>query len=139
MGCSHSIQKRYARFDKNVLFCNAVAKTLYKLPTIKRLLAVVLLMLFSLSITPKLFIHALVAHHQDVHLSIDHDGRDQLNKGGFHCNIENLVVELPCLSFPLSFELEIPPFFGDHRAVEGYSFYSSEHFILGLRGPPAVV
>jgi len=93
-------------------------------------------MLFSLSITPKVFIHALVAHHQDVHLSIVHDGADQLNKAGFHCNIENLVVELPCLSFPLSFELEVPQFFGDHRAVEGHAFYSSGHFIFGLRGPP---
>lgn len=98
-----------------------------------------LLLLFSLSMTPKLFIHALVAHHQDVHLSITHDGTDQLNKAGFHCNIENLVVELPCLSFPLSFELEVPQFFRDHRAVERSSFCSSEHFIFGLRGPPAGV
>jgi len=125
--------------ERNILFCNAVAKTLNKLPTIKRLLAVVLLMLFSLSITPKVFIHALVAHHQDVHLSIAHDGTDQLNKAGFHCNIENLVVELPCLSFPLSFELEVPQSFRDHRAVERPSFHSSEHFIFGLRGPPAGV
>jgi hypothetical protein len=124
---------------RNVLFCNAVAKTLYKLPTIKRILAVVMLLLFTLSITPKVFIHALVAHHQDAHLSIDRDGVDQLNKAGFHCNIEHSVVELPCLYFPLSFALQIPSFFGDHRAVEGHSFHSSGHFIFGLRGPPAVV
>ena len=138
MGCSHSIQKRYARFDKNVLFCNAVAKTLYKLPTIKRLLAVVLLMLFSLSITPKMFIHALVVHHQDVNLSIDHDGRDQLNKGGFHCNIENQVVEAPFLFYPISVDLGVPQQFREYQAEAGHQYYSFSHFIFGLRGPPAV-
>jgi len=120
-------------------FATPLQKPLYKLSTIRRLLAVVLLMLFSLSITPKVLIHVLAAHHQDVHLSLRHDGADQVNKAGFHCNIENLVVELPCLSFPLSFEFQFPLFFGDHRAVAGYFFYSSEHFIFGLRGPPAVV
>jgi len=107
--------------------------------TLRRILAGWLLMVFSLGITPKLFIHALVAHHQDVHLSIDHNGADQLNKAGFHCNLENPVVELPCLSFPLFFQLQVPQFFGDRRAVEGHSFYCSEHFIFGLRGPPPAV
>ena len=110
---------------------------MYKLPTIKRLLSGVLLLLFALSITPKIFIHALAARHQDVHLSITHDGRDQVNKTGFHCNVEHLVVEAPCLLCPIAIQLQIPPLFRDHQAEAVYQYYAYGHFIFGLRGPPA--
>jgi len=107
--------------------------------TIRRLLAGVLLTVFTLSIMPKILVHALVAHHQDVHLSIGHDGSDQVNKAGFHCNVESLVVELPCLSFPISIQLAVPQLFRDYQMTADHQFYSFGHFIFGLRGPPTAV
>ncbi len=112
---------------------------LYKASTIKRLSAGVLLLLFMFSITPKIFVHALVAGHKDVHLSIGQEGTDQLNKASFHCDVENLVVELPYLYCPFSFQLEVLRVFRDHQTRPAPQFYSPDHFIFGLRGPPAVV
>lgn len=98
-----------------------------------------LLLLFTFSIAPKVLVHALVAHHKDIHLSIGREGKDQLNKASFHCNVENLVVELSFLYYPLSVQLEVPRSFQDHQATPAPPFYSSDHFIFGLRGPPAAV
>ena len=107
--------------------------------TIRRLLTGVLLLLFALSITPKVFVHALVAHHQDRHLSIGHDASDQVNKAGYHCNVENLVVELPCLIYPISIQLPAPQLFRDYQVEADHQFYSFGHFIFGVRGPPTAV
>jgi hypothetical protein len=95
-------------------------------------------LLFTLSITPKIFIHALVARHRDAHLSIAQEGRDQVNKTSFHCNVERLVVEVPCLLFPIAIQLQVLPVFPDHQAEAVHQYYAYGHFIFGLRGPPAV-
>ena len=95
-----------------------------------------MLALFALSVTPKIVIHALVARHTDSHLDL-HNSADQLNKAGFHCTIDNLVVESPFLDYTVSIELGIPPSFPVHRPAPLEARHSSSHFIFGLRGPPA--
>jgi len=98
-----------------------------------------MLVLFALSITPKIAVHALVAHHKDSHLVVSHDKTDQINKAGFHCQVDNLVVELPYLSYPISIPLVIPVSFRTYQIRIDHPFYSSNHFIFRLRGPPVTV
>jgi hypothetical protein len=106
-------------------------------PTIRSLSAGLLLALFALSVTPKIVIHALVAHHTDTHLDL-HNKADQFNKAGFHCATDNLVVEAPFLDYTISIDLGIAPCFPVHLPVPLQAPSPSSHFIFGLRGPPAV-
>ncbi|HEY4062084.1 MAG TPA: hypothetical protein VGM30_09300 [Puia sp.] len=106
--------------------------------TIRSLLAGLFLVLFALSVTPKIAIHALVAHHTDTHPALHHDEADQLNKAGFHCSIDNLVVESPFLDYSVAIVLGIPPSFPVYRPAPLKGWLSSTHFIFGLRGPPAI-
>jgi len=103
--------------------------------TIRGFIAAGLLGLFALAMTPKIAIHALVAHHQDVHLQTDLN--DQLNTSSFHCATDNLVVELPFIYSPVSVAVGIPPRLPLHRAVVLLAPLAGDHPLFGLRGPPA--
>jgi hypothetical protein len=98
-----------------------------------------MLSLFMLGITPKILIHALVAHHTDTHLALDHDKADQFNKAGYHCTIDNLVVESPFLYHPVSIEWGIQKYLPEHQPAPLRTHLSSSHFIFRLRGPPAFI
>ncbi len=105
--------------------------------TIRAILTGFLLALFALAITPKIALHALVAHHTDQHLRAD-NGVDQYNTAGYHCAVENLVVELPFLHQVLAFETIVPRSFGAFCSVALQRPLSSFPLVVGLRGPPAV-
>ncbi|HTI09855.1 MAG TPA: hypothetical protein VL832_14905 [Puia sp.] len=107
--------------------------------TIRPFLAGLLLALFALGITPKVVIHALTVHHKDTHLALDHGKTDQFNKAGFHCTIDNLVVESPFLDHTLSLESGLPACFATKTLPPYKGHLSSSHFIFGLRGPPVTV
>jgi hypothetical protein len=111
---------------------------LIRLQTIRSLLAGMLLTLFAMGITPKLAIHALVAHHTDKHLALDHAKADQLNTAGFHCATDSLVVEFPFLDHSLSILLDSRPSFPAHEPAPLEEPLSFSHPLFGLRGPPAV-
>lgn len=107
--------------------------------TIRSFLAGLLLALFALGITPKVLIHNLVAHHKDTHSVLGQGKTDQYNQAGFHCTIDNLVVESPFLNTPLSPGSELPKCFATKNLSPYKDHLSSSHFIFGLRGPPATV
>jgi hypothetical protein len=81
---------------------------------IKRFLAAFFLLLFSFCVTPKRFLHDLLANHKDAQSSASFPFQ-QITASGFHCNVDDLVVVAPFLpglqavdsiilsSLPLSF------------------------------------
>jgi hypothetical protein len=97
-----------------------------------------MLALFALSITPKIAIHALVAHHTDGHLSLEHDHADQFNAAVFHCATDNQVVEFPFLDPALPIISGIRSSFPVFQPVPLEEPLSFTHPLFGLRGPPAV-
>jgi hypothetical protein len=105
-------------------------------PTIRTFGSILLLLTFTFSVTPKILLHSLVAHHKDVHSRIGGQ-TDQLTKAGYHCDCESQVVVLPYLDLsayhPLDPALCFPPFLNR----EGDQIYPAGHFIFGFRGPPA--
>jgi hypothetical protein len=106
---------------------------------IRPLLTGVLLALFALGITPRIAIHALVAHHTDTHLSLQYGHTDQYNKADFHCATDNLVVEFPFLDHSLTLRLGLAPAWPAHRTVVLAKPIAEDHPLFGLRGPPATI
>jgi hypothetical protein len=121
-------------FTKNCILHHR-CKMLRK-PTIRILGSILLLLTFTFSITPKIWLHSLVAHHKDIHSSLGGQ-TDQLTKAGYHCDCESQVVVLPYLDLPAYNPQEPAAFFPPFQNREGDQIYPAGHFIFGLRGPPA--
>ena len=107
-------------------------------PTIRTLGSLLLLLTFTFSITPKILLHSLAAHHKDIHTNIA-GKTDQLTKAGFHCDCESQVVVLPYLDLPAYRPHEPVLSFPPLQSREGDQIYPARHFIFGFRGPPAIV
>jgi hypothetical protein len=100
----------------------------------------VLLALFALGSTPKLFVHNLVTAHRDQPALLAHPDDVQLNTAGFHCHTESQVVEVPCISFSLSFQLQPPvAFLRRTTARPGDPGHCRAPLAFLLRGPPMAV
>ena len=105
-------------------------------PTIRALGSIFLLMTFSFSITPKIVLHKLAAHHKDIH-STNHSTSDQVSQAGYHCDCESLVVVLPYLDLPVYIPQDVADRFLTFQVSTEDQVYSIGHFIFGFRGPPS--
>jgi hypothetical protein len=103
---------------------------------IRAFLAGVMLVMFCFSITPKFLLHRLLANHKDSPIS--NSTKAQLTSSGFHCDIENLVVEAPFLSNNINVNFHIPVVFASYRNKLTYNFTCRKNIISCLRGPPAL-
>ena len=105
-------------------------------PAIRALGGILLLLTFTLSVTPKILLHSLVAHHTDTHFHIGGQ-TDRVAKAGYHCDCESQVVVLPYLDLaaynPQQIAARLLPF----QSRGGDQIYPVGHFIFGFRGPPA--
>jgi len=97
-----------------------------------------MLALFALGITPKILIHSLVAGHKDTAVSRNPDKADKYGTAGFHCTVDNLVLESPFVDDPAAITTGIPQRFAELAFPAYKGHLSSSHFIVGLRGPPSV-
>jgi hypothetical protein len=61
---------------------------------IRRLFAAFFLLLFSFCVTPKRFLHDMLANHLDAQTSAGLPVQ-QIASSGFHCHIDDLVVVAP--------------------------------------------
>jgi len=102
---------------------------------IRRLISALLLCIFTFSITPKQWLHDILANHKDSFAN-SVDGKIILTTTGFHCNCENLVVQSPFISYDGPAEVNAPAFFVLHQSATISNFISSYHFFSELRGPP---
>jgi hypothetical protein len=103
---------------------------------IKKLLAVVMLVLFAFSVTPKIFLHILAANHTDRPAN-KKDSKAQISKAGFSCAVESLVAES---SFDDAGSSPViknwPVLFLCNQYPIASTFYSSIQLTSSLRGPP---
>jgi hypothetical protein len=103
---------------------------------IKRFLAVFFLMLFSFCVTPKRFLHDLLANHKDAQSSATLPFQ-QIAASGFHCHVDDLVVVAPFLPGIQTIEPVIlsstPLNFSEPLLSVFYSYLSH----TDGRGPPA--
>jgi hypothetical protein len=102
---------------------------------IRRLISGLLLCIFTFSVTPKQWLHDIIANHKDTN-AYAVDGKIILTRVGFHCNCENLVVQSPFISYDGPAELNAPAFLVLHQTATISNLISSYHFFSELRGPP---
>lgn len=62
---------------------------------IRPLVALAMLLLFLLSITPRQYLHDIFADHRDIAVHTHDTDEDQLNTTGFNCNTHDQVAESP--------------------------------------------
>jgi len=95
-----------------------------------------MLMIFSLSITPKRFLHNLFAKHIDSKHEINSDKPYQLTNSGYNCDSDNLVAESTFLNDLPLFQFPVASSFSSY-IVKNISFTSISAIYSPLRGPPA--
>jgi hypothetical protein len=74
--------------------------------TIRQLSAAFFLLLFSFCVTPKRFLHDILANHKDAPSSSAY-AVEQVATSGFHCHIDDLVVMAPFLPEIQSADVQI--------------------------------
>ena len=110
-------------------------KLLNKSYSLKYAGAILLLFVFCLGITPKKTLHDWFANHKDTTSSAPVSKTQQLSKGGFNCNCENLVAESHFVTFSSVVVLNFP---SRHSFVSFSipSLISLTYSQNNLRGPP---
>jgi hypothetical protein len=109
---------------------------LLRTKTIRGFFAGILLVLFGLSITPKIALHDLIVSHKDSS-SISIGGEAQLKIAGYHCDVDNLVVQVPFLVESISVTFNTPSSFATYQSKPTHNFCSSDNIVSCLRGPPS--
>jgi hypothetical protein len=108
-----------------------------KKASIQSRIAIFLLAVFALSITPKVVFHEVLAGHTDSLLCQDKDKTSpHFHQPVFHCSFDDLVVASPYLTTGIQTVPERPSFFT--RTVFGFfsSTASTPFLHCESRGPP---
>jgi hypothetical protein len=94
-------------------------------------------LLFSFCVTPKRFLHDLLANHKDAQTSLTLP-EQQIAASGYHCHIDDLVVVAPFLPDIQTTEPVLlssaPLIFLEPLASFAFSYGSN----ADSRGPPAI-
>ena len=101
-----------------------------------RLATFVLLVLFTLSITPKLYLHAIFADHTDIVLKKT-DGKTQVSKNGFTCDRNNQVATSPFIEHADALDIGILHVYQSFIPHFPSKVIANTQFYFELRGPPA--
>lgn len=85
-------------------------------------------------------LHSIIAQHNDTQISSAslNSNEHQLNKLGFNCQIDNLVVESPFVIATSSAQIIGVINFPLYLSKPPYHFFSTEHTVYLLRGPPQI-
>jgi hypothetical protein len=104
--------------------------------TIRQYSAAFFLLIFSFCVTPKRFLHDLLANHKDAQTSASLPIQ-QIATSGYHCHIDDLVVMAPFLPDIQATEpalySSVPLIFSEPINLFVFSFRSH----ADSRGPPA--
>lgn len=98
-----------------------------------------MLILFAFSITPKQFLHDLVADHQDTIACRDDLAAHHIHSAGFYCSCDNLVAESVFIGTGNFIELSAPLVFIEKQPAFVADYHYTAAFFSELRGPPAAI
>lgn len=103
---------------------------------IKFLLTAVILFVYAFSITPKIFLHNLIATHTDKNDVAISNGVE-FSAIGFNCKCNNVVAESPFIPEEALVYFN-RPFYFTLYAKPVITFFSFDKLYSELRGPPVV-
>lgn len=96
-----------------------------------------MLLIFSLSITPKKYFHDLIADHTDSY-NVNFSGKATVGKTGYSCDCEDLVVSTPFIEPGIGSVCLPQPVFCMHIASPYFFQFLSAHTAKESRGPPSL-
>ena len=91
---------------------------------------------FALSITPVIFLHALVANHKDGYVGFKIDNTQKISKSTFNCKVENCVAQSPFIPAMGIAKYAVVKHFISLNKFYKNNFYCRHYFFCELRGPP---
>jgi hypothetical protein len=108
--------------------------------TIKKVFEVLMPVIFTFSIAPRMMIHNFVADHKDYFSNKPGDKHKtgQVNQYRINCHAINSVAESPFTDETPAAEIVPLIYFIEKKKVPELNFFSAHHFISELRGPPQV-
>jgi hypothetical protein len=112
---------------------------LQKKSVIQKVIAVVLLLVFTISVTPGHLFHDVLTSHSDEQVCRDQDKSvPHFHNPTFHCSFDELVITAPFLGDVFPPVIQQPPFVISHNtSVPGYHF-STTFRHTESRGPPLI-
>jgi len=114
-----------------------VTQEVKKKINIRQVYSFCFLLLFTISITPKLYFHDAIANHRDVS-SCNHPGKPKtcIHQQGYNCQVNDPIVSSPYLSVAIS-SCSLPEInFGAALAPFIISFLQDCFIHTESRGPP---
>ena len=108
--------------------------------TIRKFIALAMLVVFAFSITPQQSIHDLVAKHIDPTSCSVHKNLpiEQIEKADLHCTFDFQVATTPFVTYDFSVILQ-PPFVAQSRNIFFIAAPISQLAIISdSRGPPSI-
>lgn len=106
---------------------------------IKNILGLLLICVFTISITPKSAFHDLIASHNDECFDNHQFKSDQITRQSFSCHFENLVVESPYIWQPQPIEVSLITLFNSYQSSLQVNLFPQNSYYSELRGPPVVI
>jgi hypothetical protein len=109
-------------------------------PSVQKIFAFFLLLIFTFSFTPKIYFHDAIANHKDTVFSCDHtkNVKDCIHQKGYNCQVDDLVVKIPYLIFHTANALWIQSQFPDFNTIYFLSFTQDCVIHKDSRGPPLI-
>ena len=104
--------------------------------TIRSLISLFFLCLFTFCITPKKVLHNWIANHKDQTHFKNNLQNKSVGNAGYHCNTDNLVAESPFESNNIHLPGKVAAVFSDNNNAPTTRLYSVLRLFIPLRGPP---
>lgn len=123
---------------KRLKFDTSLQKPVNYFSSIKRFYASVMLLFFTLSITPKIYLHDLFAGHTDAVIKASNDGKAQVYSKGYNCDCNSLVATSPFTEESDAVSSILPVAYPSLFISLTTPVYACGHNFLELRGPPTI-
>jgi hypothetical protein len=104
---------------------------------IKRLIAVFLVSVFAISVTPVIVLHEIAANHKDVSSGTTKEQGDHFSKYRINCHCVDLVAESPFINDFIVYGLGITKNISTFKCFYEKTFCPEHQFLKPQRGPPS--
>ncbi len=124
--------------DVAIVNSSTFAKQLNLRVTIQKTSAILLLVVFAISIAPRTYFHDLVADHKDVSVCNELHRSAVFHAASYHCHFDDLVVAAPFLPETEQSSSLLDLCFQEEKIDYRIFFFPSFFMHKENRGPPAV-
>lgn len=110
---------------------------LYTKTTIQRYIAVMLVVIFAISITPATYFHSALAGHKDgITCKDPSTAGAHFHQKQVECHFDQLVVTTPYLFHSFSINFSVALLYPEHTNLYTFSFKKLHYSHKSSRGPP---